>query len=535
MQIAKTEITTNKQLLYYGKEWADGVQINIKGSVRVDEGKIEDVYTLPPLLLADYKRGFGSYNIRGHEIETAIVKNVNISNSGPGKYDFSVDFEGYNFTANGVFGILDPVNEWTVAQQDDGQVQLTHTISARGLTATGLANPTDVKTALKRASGFVAGLIGFVGYNSGLLKDDLGVNPPCLVSSGTMANEMNGLYQVTEQYILDPDSPNPGVVRYNVTCQSSMETILTATVNGEIHGCSEANANELYAAFDFAGAVMGCLSGCVDAGGENLNWPGKNNQRVSWYNDWWNGSSWGTFPPATETSLTLLSKNRSADSAGRKITFSAVYNTDKDGVFVDTTIKTAKGVFTTVDVGGTIRARGDIANRWNEVEVSYGGEEMAFGMIPAGSSQFPFNPDPLSFSNTFNEYGGEITFSATYNDRELPPEGFIKFNYSISINPPLKKYSAEPQLFKQGQYHITDLGYVERGTVSIQGQGITRKGILPSSMESFCLGLAEDKCLQSVGKTEDYRKESESTSIDDNSRKISFQQSWSYEGAAFGP
>lgn len=139
-------------------------------------------------------------------------------------------FDDENFSISD-FGVLDPSNEIQYSEGPDGQISITHSISARGFKTT--------KDPLKNA-------IDYVEANSSLGSEILtsrinkngAISSPVLVSMAEQVNRLESSYSLTKRYICDARRPNSGRI-FNSSIDVSYDEesgIYVADFSGSIQG-----------------------------------------------------------------------------------------------------------------------------------------------------------------------------------------------------------------------------------------------------------------------------------------------------------
>lgn len=146
-------------------------------------------------------------------------------------YSITFDtFDDNNFSA-GDFGVLDPSNEIQYSEGQNGELSITHSISARGFKTT--------KDPLQNA-------IDYVNTNSNLGSEILtsrinkngAISSPVLVSVTEQVNRLESSYSLTKKYICDARRPNSGRI-FNSSVDISYDEesgIYTADFSGSIQG-----------------------------------------------------------------------------------------------------------------------------------------------------------------------------------------------------------------------------------------------------------------------------------------------------------
>lgn len=163
--------------------------------------------------------------------DSAIIKKISFEES---KYfsivPFTIDVEIYNKDMwSGYFGIVDPVNELSMEDGEDGTLSIKHSVSAKGFN-TSVSAFDNAKNWVMENSGIAQGVSpAFCQFHS--------YSPPFLASFSESINRLDGSYGIVENYKLDTKNIGDGVLRYTVdTSYTESDGLTTVSIKGSIVG-----------------------------------------------------------------------------------------------------------------------------------------------------------------------------------------------------------------------------------------------------------------------------------------------------------
>ena len=238
---------------------------------------------------------------------------------------------------------------------------------------------------------------------------------------------------------------------------------------------------------------------------------------------------------------TPLSRTINEDSFNKRIEFSYAFDDNPNPqIHLEYNLNITSGdELITTAINGQIFGRGDLKDKWQKVQGYYSGFNPYYiansGYIAyvSGGTSALLNYIPVSQSIIYDSFNGNINFSLQFNNKELPQSiGFEQLTYSLAFTPPLRKIVAEPLIDTSAgisKYQTTDLGYVSRGFMDIQGNFVAQRNIT---------GAAEQLYLkQFLNKIYfDYSSGLSNLYLEDykinlaNTNNGSFNAKWSYEG-----
>ena len=132
---------------------------------------------------------------------------------------------------------------------------------------------------------------------------------------------------------------------------------------------------------------------------------------------------------------------------------------------------------------------------------------------------------PVQYNVELNPFVGEITITAVYNDRVLPPNGFNSYNCTIEVIPRLEQKN--PIAALDGGYVIQDLKSPKRAQVSIKGEANSNSLITDTVKGRMATEIA--KHVQGTLKKQVLKDQSVDYNILGQSYDYSFQEIRTYE------
>jgi hypothetical protein len=375
---------------------------------------------------------------------------------------------GY-FTGN--FGVLDPTNRWELVEGRDRSINLTHTLSARGF------NTSDSQTdALQNAKDWVLARTGFSDFPTPEFITKYSASG-VLLSQNETINRLEGIYGVTESYVLDSlDSCNYGFLRFTVENSAPQAGFQTVSINGSIQGGLNEDFSLLrnrLQEFDFYSQALYTLDS-----GINLN-------------------------------PTPINKQVVENESARTINFSYAYDDNQRAeINYDYTLVINSGESNiTVALNGNVNGRGELKNRYEKADLYFNTylKPSIFGLAYSGYSGYlaengytgtpVLDHNELSSSVSKDKFNGVISFNYEYSDKPTPPNtGLESFDFSLSWTPPIRRVLAEELIHQSGsilspKYEVTDLGFVSRGIFSLNGSAVPTRDFAITSGDALRSGV----------------------------------------------
>jgi hypothetical protein len=467
-------VSRNQEVINYADRFGQITKIVLQGQITgTCPNDFGQLITGQNKLISGFSRDFKKLNIveDGKNLfnaDACIVRSINFDQS---KYvkllNYSIELDCYESGLfSGVYGIMDPTNEYTFTEGEDKSVAISHTVSAKGIN-------TSTNSAINNARNYVYSL---TGYDPTVLPINISNTnyTPLLLSFSENLNRLNGTYSVQESYKVDISNDSyvnaSYFTRYTTTINQSINTDFDdISVQGTIQGAKRSNFNNLvnYAkALDLYGICTGKF-----------------------------GAPLNTKP---------VTMSFQEDREARTVSFSASYNTDviqgdyptSAAPYLDLTVDFNKDEITSITsltVSGPIITKGnlreryeaalqyvqDIINDWSTVQnylyyfanARYNSLKNTLGI----GSNIILNSAWRSFNITKNPEKGEITLSATFDDKDYIANaitlaaGFTKSNsFEISYEPKIDLFKPRPTYNINGFYIVYELGDAKKlATVNI--------------------------------------------------------------------
>jgi len=441
-----------QEMIFIGSRWGQVDRFSLFGQITGCNlgfsGMIDRQNQLISGFIPDFKNLIVYQdNISIFSGDYCIVKDINFEESpyiNEIPYTISIDcYESGYFS--GVFGILDPTEQWDYSEDENGILNLSHTISARGF-----QNTTQ---AIENARSFCLDRTGLSGIINPILANNCYNNPYNLLTIQENFDRLNGTYSIIETYNTDLLNSGSGILRYTIDIQSGFEQgINTVNFAGSIDMAKDTSLQHIrnrYKQIDLFSLAFAGYSGIT-----NLN----DLQSIP--------LSSGIVENETEKLLefNLIFDNNPLPLVG------VDYNTTVD---YDTVSE-----ITTVSFNSTIFGRGPIKNRWENIYNYYTGIFNGYKLanqdylLSSGkiySTYYPLNINPISQSETLDKFNAQINYTAQWNNKKTIPYPFQDWEYSINIKPSILQITPKLSLEENGYYSLIDLNYFNLEESNFQG------------------------------------------------------------------
>jgi hypothetical protein len=480
---ASTVITLNGQIYLYESE---------RGALGHSESGANARFTAlnnkKNAIITAFSSDFETLSIDGAPIGGGcVIQSVDFSNNGyGGLVDYTITLKAYelkSFKDNNK--VLDPVDRFSFTEGEDGFIQLTHTISAKGFNTTG--SSTD---AFVNAKGFVDKRKGLSNKPTTALIGNTGATP-VLLSVSENIDRFGGTYSVTENYRYhdDPSFNGDFLTRYTISKEKSIEEgITTVSIEGEI----KSNKHN----YSFENSVNS-----NQADSDTMEKLRDEFERVDWK------AKCQTDSGIDELNSDPVTFNTKEDERARVFTFNISFDNDtlysealstgfaKDNAYYDFTLSLQTNEATsisTVGLSGLIKSRGALAEKNDNTEalladliapVENGpmyaklkAEAQSFYLrmihTKHPNSVFALTTLPHSVSINKNKFNGTINLSVQFTDKNFyPSNDILESDYQVSVTPAMNQYSSKPSCNTVGSYMIYDINANSREVVGISVNG----------------------------------------------------------------
>lgn len=468
-------ISRSFEMVDFGGRWCAVENISLSSALTGRCPDYTGILYNQQLLLSGFRQDFGSLIIKSgasnyisHDLVEITSITFEDSTYASAYLPFTINLRLYpSGFFSGDYGVINPKNEWSFGESNDGIVTINHNISCQGLpTSSGMTN-----NSLTNAKSWVAARTGYINSLTPLFISGFNSGNACLRELREVYDRLNGTYSISETYQADIYDSGVGLLRYAVDIRSGIEDgITTVTVDGNIQGCRAGSLTDLrsrYSSFNSFNTANGALYRLY--GRNDLN----------------------SIP---------ISKTVSEDQKGKLIDFSFTYNDDarprvnivydigfnydyvSDSVNAEITATvSAKGAYTSSKWADVL----SVANAINLYSIIAPAYNTYVSEVAPHLSAYPLNPAASASSRSEDEYNTIIILKASYNNTQQPPNGFKKLDSTISISPALHQYSLLPILDGLGDYYGFDLNYISRGTCEINLSAIGDISVTAAFIEEF--------------------------------------------------
>ena len=447
------------QMVQAGERWAAKDTITLSSVITGRCLAYTGYLNLQQQLLSGFRKDFQTLDI--YEDSTLIksysgVKVLPITFPGSryanGYIPYVINLECYpSGYFSGTYGILDPKDEFSWQEAENGIVSVSHTVSCRGIETSAAQSDS-----LSNAKTWVQARTGWNGQVYPQFIANTYLNP-CYQTVAENIDRFNNTYEIKESYIADIYSSDAGILRFTTEYNSGIDNgISVLSLRGQINGCKNTNISQLRTRYsNFSGF------------NEALNIFRKITNR-------------------TDLNPTPRTKSVSEDNTALNISFSYIWDDNQLGnTYFDPKISfdyDFENDIISASIDGNIVSIEPIETRWAKIQQFANQIDLYSIVIPyyfqfvarvaPYMSGIQLNQNPVSKRRSENQLQAQLGLGATYTNAPIPPVGLKEFNYSIGITPALRKYVANPILNGGGAYDIRDLGYNTRAICSIDLQGL---------------------------------------------------------------
>lgn len=393
-----------------------------------------------------FSRDFYNLELRDTNF-TGVISGIRIDNinyaqsSQVGVQEYNIDLISYPASFFENAGILDKRNEWSVTQNERGELSVTHTIFAKGFNTSA-----SYDNAFINAKNFALQYTGltppplFPFFMSGFSGS--------LDARSEVINRLEGTYQIEETYIA---STGLNVVQdLNVSLESGTDGIISVDVNGSFRagkGDSIDAARQKYSAFNafheasgvyvhYRG-VTGLVAQTVSSGVTEDYRENALQFEIS-FNDW--PTTTYRHIPSTQVSsgidgIIVVSVNGRIEGLGRqKVRYDNAYN-----------------FYKTLDIYNVV----------NEAFVDYVGV----------GYPYPLNSYPIETGNTIDRFNGTIEYTATFNNKGkiLDCSGIKFFDVNYAKRYAMRQIAPVSIPRSVSGLDVLDLDWNTRGTIEVNG------------------------------------------------------------------
>lgn len=453
----------DENMIYVNKKWINQRNINLQGMM---SGNFTQITTKQTALVNMFSTDFKTLQVDSIPSFTFCkVNNINFPESNyQNILNYSVSLLSYGNDFNSVnSGVLDPVNEISINENNDGTFIVTHNISARGINKS--------SSALNAAKTFVDSLKGINQYNIGSLQQfNTNLDDTSFVlknfSQGT--DRINGSCSIKEDYIfnssLNDINPADGVLKYSVEYRSGLrDDFATADVRGTIEYDKDvqpdaSQISALASAGTLKSKAEAVLGGTVNAIPESFNInveKGKLDFNFTYTNNI-------IVQPYYDYRLSFK--------------YDKIYSK------------------TTIEISGPVIVKGNLKERNDQLDTFLSAipnmETYLYGIVntdyatwssTVGANTYILRPRANNLSVRRSLPKGTLEISANFDDGITAAAGFISNNFSVNYNPPLELIYPKPNCLQNGYYVLLQPNIWTLPNLSIRANGLCELGKEPNA------------------------------------------------------
>lgn len=422
-------------------------------------------------LLNNLNQDFLTLEAGGITLYYAKCESVDINQSNfYGGADFTVVFSAYPSSLSEIgYSVLDPVDNKQFTQNPDGTINITRSISVKGIT--------NNKSALENARDFINTLnitdVPQLFLIQGQLSNPgTNIKPRRIVET---INRLEGSISVDIDFIYRETAPsNNYILSYSVDISYDDKSgIYDATINGnlavsDLDNNSEDIINDLRTQFNRLSLFSYTL------------------------NIFNKITGFAYLNPEPQTFSVKESKENNS------INFSYSYTSDPYNVksIISYSLDSDYATDTyQVSINGSLTAKGPQKTRTEALEKALQSLNLftlaSSFLNKQGVRPIPLlNSNPINYSITRNKSGlsdvNSINIAATYSNRyEEKSSDILKFDYNLTANPSIRVYI--PVQFINGQNGVFNMNFHKRGSISINGSALAKNGNSAGQIRSLAL------------------------------------------------
>jgi hypothetical protein len=448
----------DENMVYVNKKWINQRNINLQGMMT---GDFNQIITKQTALVNMFSTDFKTLQVDSIPSFTYCkVNNINFPESNyQNILNYSISLLSYGDQFNYInSGVLDPVNEISISENNDGIFVVSHNASARGINKS--------TSALNAAKDFVDSLKGISQYNIGSLEqfnNELDNSSFVLRNFSESIDRINGSCSIKEDYIfnssLNDISTADGILKYSVEYRSGLrDDFATADVRGTIEYDKDVqpDASEVSTLANdgtFKGKAEAVLGGSVNAIPESFN---INAERGK-----------------LDFNFTYINNVITQPYFDYKLSFKY------DKIYSKTVI----------EISGPVIVKGNLKQRNTQLDAFLAAipnmETYLYNIVNSdystwcsavGSNVYILRPRANNLSVRRSLPKGTLEISANFDDGITAWPGFISNSFSINYNPTLELIYPKPNCLQNGYYILLQPDIWTLPNLSIRANGLLELG-----------------------------------------------------------
>ena len=503
-------VSWGQENIEYGSRWGATTSLSLIGQITGRCDDYNDLINKQNKLLSGFSQDFHSLSIiedntTMYDKPYAIIRGINFEQSNyVGIIPFTIDIDLYDQDYwSGYYGVLEPSDEISYEEDENGILNISRTISAKGFN-TNSQSLENAKSWVLSRTGFSNQILPF------FIQNCYGISP-CLNEFSERINRLVGEYEVTENYFVDLQRSGYGLVRYTVDINSGYEDGLNnVSIQGDITACKNITVSGLRSIY--FGLDLYSLAA-------------QNYMEVA---------------NLIDLNSIYLTSGVTENAFAKKLEFNTSFNNDQSPiVWVDYAVDIQRGEgesFYNVSLSATINSRGTLSDRYARVLNYYNNNLNGYYLANTAfvASEY-YNGTPLALtanseSTEYDQYQGVITYNASWTNKPSNFNSLADLNYTINIIPSITQFLPIPSLYCNGTYFIFDLGLTNRKEVSVNGSSIKKRNFGIDSAISECENIINNiRDRFALGNRLVLDEDTLST-ISPANNSVSFNVKWSSEG-----
>jgi len=448
----------DESMVYVNKKWINQRNINLQGMM---SGDFNQITTKQTALVNMFSTDFKTLQVDSIPSFTYCkVNNINFPESNyQNILNYSISLLSYGDQFNYInSGVLDPVNEISISENNDGTFVVSHNASARGINKS--------TSALNAAKNFVNSLKGISQYNIGSLEqfnNELNNSSFVLKNFSESIDRINGSCSIKEDYIFNSNlndiNPADGILKYSVEYRSGLrDDFATADVRGTIEYDKnvQPDASQVSTLANngtFKSKAEAVLGGSVNAIPESFNINVEKGK--------------------LDFNFTYINNVITQPYFDYKLSFKY------DKIYSKTVI----------EISGPVIVKGNLNQRNTQLDAFLAAipnmETYLYNIVNAdyptwcsavGANTYILRPTANNLSVRRSLPKGTLEISANFDDGITAWPGFISNSFSINYNPTLELIYPKPNCLQNGYYILLQPDIWTLPNLSIRANGLIALG-----------------------------------------------------------
>ena len=458
-------------------------------------------------LFNGFSTNFGSLQIKDNDnviysANSAIIDSINIEESNwYGLLPYNINIIVYDqelFTS--YYGVIDPQEKFSFSDENGDIVNLTHTVSAKGIAVNGQNAITNAKNWVSQRTS---------NYNKIqpiLVKKDS--KNYLLQKVNEIVDRINGSYTWEGTYVksVNPENPNNCLLNYTVELSLDVNDGFTvAKINGNL---KSADINTLRSEYNNLNLFSICNDICSSTFNKTL-------------------------------SSRILSETVTEEPNTNSLNFSATFNDDLspnviNNYNIDINNNLLKCIITARLSANLSCKYGDIKKRWREVKDFYNSQFNPYSLVVKEYNKESLgkklNETPVTESIVFNEYDAQISYNAEFTDKKISlNKDILSLTSNLTLTPSIDTHIAKTSAFTPREHNIQNLKSANRTSLQISVTSIAKI--------NKDISIAEQVAREEIDRIKSIYignklpiLENRNISKNNDIKTVTINETWTYEG-----